>query len=78
VAAGTAAVQYYAEHPEIYAAAADGDRLTARFNEFATRHNMAVQMSNVGSCFISTFKAARFAAALISMRSPWNWRGRPF
>ena len=58
MAAGTAAVRYYAEHPEIYASmAAQGDRLTARFNEFATRHNMAVQMSNVGSMFHIYFQS---------------------
>lgn len=58
MAAGTAAVQYYAEHPEIYAnMAAQGNRLTARFNEFAARHNMAVQMSNVGSMFHIYFQS---------------------
>lgn len=59
MAAGTAAVQYYAEHPEIYAnMSAQGNRLTARFNEFAARHNMAVQMSNVGSMFHIYFQSS--------------------
>ncbi|MGE4251303.1 MAG: hypothetical protein AB7F09_18100 [Parvibaculaceae bacterium] len=31
--------------------AAEGDRLTRRFNDFAGRHNMAVRMGNVGSMF---------------------------
>jgi glutamate-1-semialdehyde 2,1-aminomutase len=59
MAAGTAAVRYYSEHPEIYAhMAAQGDRLTASFNDFATRRNMAVQMSNVGSMFHIYFQSA--------------------
>jgi len=59
MAAGTAAVRYYAEHPEIYAQMmAQGDRLTASFNDFATRHNMAVQMSNVGSMFHVYFQSS--------------------
>ncbi len=58
MAAGTAAVRYYSEHPEIYThMAVQGDRLTARFNDFATRHNMAVQMTNVGSMFHIYFQS---------------------
>ena len=64
MAAGTAAVRYYAGYPEIYAAmAAQGDRLTQRFNDFASRHNMAVQMSNVGSMFHIYFQSGRVASS---------------
>lgn len=64
MAAGTAAVTYYAEHPEIYTSmAAQGDRLTAKFNEFAARHNMAVQMGNVGSMFHIYFQSGRVASS---------------
>lgn len=64
MAAGTAAVRYYAGHPEIYASmAAQGDRLTQRFNDFAARHNMAVQMSNVGSMFHIYFQSGRVASS---------------
>ncbi len=64
MAAGTAAVTCYKEHPEIYAGmAAQGDRLTAKFNEFAARNNMAVQMGNIGSMFHIYFQSGRVASS---------------
>ena len=59
MAAGTAAVQYICEHPEIYGHMKEqGDRLTASFNDYSKRQNMPVHMGNVGSMFHIYFQNA--------------------
>lgn len=52
MAAGTAAVQYMHDHPEIYDhMITQGNRMTAGFNAFCAEHQMPVQMKNVSSMF---------------------------
>jgi glutamate-1-semialdehyde 2,1-aminomutase len=58
MAAGSAAVSYMAEHPEIYPQMAkQGDRLTEAFNAYCRSSNMPAHMGNVGSMFHIYFQS---------------------
>ncbi len=64
MAAGTAAVGYLKEHPEIYGYLnGQGDRLARTINSFCSERQIPVQMKNVGSMFHLFFQREPVASA---------------